>query len=212
MGGRSLVKSRQIKPAATNRKTLSWKRRAQRTAAASKIQRPFRSSALVAWPPSRIQTGIKFIRFNHAPARVSPAQSGSPVSHQIAKQANDARSPASGPARLTPARVSSDTPSACQPLRFGEENCKRGERAKFLGPIIFWLRRRNLQREFEFADVVADPFCLGRLRGKHFQTFAPFFESRREVTLLFKTIGACGEHGQFFGKCKGVTLHAGEFG
>ncbi|PYT98377.1 MAG: hypothetical protein DMG34_21785 [Acidobacteria bacterium] len=54
-----------------------------------------------------------------------------------------------------------------KPFCFRKKNGDRRERAKFFRPVIFWRRRGRLEREFEFADVIADPTGLSGLMRKH---------------------------------------------
>src|SRR2546430_6996494 len=71
-------------------------------------------NAGIAWPPSSTQMGIRFKKLIKAVKCASPAQRLLPVFHQSRPQPAAPNHPASGPARLTAARVSCETPSACQ--------------------------------------------------------------------------------------------------
>src|SRR5579864_5797188 len=112
--GISFVNKRQAAPAATRKKTLSPSTKESVTQVVTKAMRSALFKTKTAWPPSRIQIGIKLRIFSQAPARAKAAHKSLPVFHQIKAQATEAIQPARGPAKLTAARVCPLTPKACQ--------------------------------------------------------------------------------------------------
>src|SRR2546430_3102425 len=78
----SLVNNRQTVPAATRRKTPSRRNNASAKHDVNSITRSSLFRTRIACPPSRIQMGMRFKTFNHAPARASAAQMPLPVFHR----------------------------------------------------------------------------------------------------------------------------------
>jgi hypothetical protein len=95
-------------------KIFSSKTRQRTKAAVRMTKRSALFKADIALPPSRTQTGVRFRTFNTADERARAAQRPLPVFHHRSAHREAAIHPARGPARLTAACVSLETPMAAQ--------------------------------------------------------------------------------------------------